>query len=101
MAKRELAPIIEAAEAYGEWSDMTTMPPAQVAAAASLKGLQQLYRIIDQPLDYQDMKQMRLVGDMALGVNRLFMKAAKEEREGDVLTTLLDIIKAEKAKKPE
>ncbi len=71
---------------------------------ASLSGLHQLARLIEEPLDPDDVKQRRLIGDMALGVNRLFMRAAEGEfraRHDDVLGKLLKSIRAEKAAEAE
>lgn len=69
-----------------------TLPAGSAAAKLSriaLRGLDQLEEIIDQRLDMDDLKQQRLVGDMALGVNKLLVKAAHEERRVDMIGQLL------------
>lgn len=99
-AKGLLEPLVE--EARGRGAGELAMKPLEemtlpeVAGLASLEGVRQLYRIISQPLDFDDPKQMRLVGDMSLGINRLFLRAAESERQGDVLGRLLALIEADK-----
>ena len=74
----------------------------EALARASLSGLQQLVRIIEQPLDLRaesgdivmphELKMQRLVGDMAFGANRLFARVAEGElrgRQADALGKLL------------
>ena len=74
----------------------------EALARASLSGLQQLVRIIEQPLDLRaepddivmphELKMQRLIGDMAFGANRLFARVAEGElrgRQADALGKLL------------
>ena len=75
------------------------LSPAQALGRAALSGSHQLIRIIEQPLDMNDLKQQRLIGDMAGTALRLFVRAAEGEfqaRRDDVLGQLLAAIKAEK-----
>lgn len=79
--------------------------PAQGSAAdllshAAHQGLQRLYEIVSTPVDWDDLKQVRLIGDMALGVSRLALRAAEGEfraRRDDALTRLLEEIQRERA----
>lgn len=80
----------------------------EAMADATLRGLEQVYRIIDQPLRVDeegllcDQKQQRLIVDATLGVARIFVRAAESEfraRHDDVLDKLLAMIEAEKVKK--
>lgn len=79
--------------------------PSQGSAAdllshAAHQGLQRLYEIVSTPLDWDDPKQVRLIGDMALGVSRLALRAAEGEfraRRDDALTRLLEEIQHERA----
>jgi hypothetical protein len=68
----------------------------QALGRASLMGLHQLVRIVEQPLDPENLKQMRLIGDMALGANKLLQKHAEGERNHDLIGKLLAAIAAEK-----
>jgi hypothetical protein len=70
---------------------------AQALGRASLAGLHQLIRIIEQPIDPDDLKQQRLIGDMALGANKLLQRHAQGERNHDLVAKLLAILEAEKA----
>src|SRR5262249_23186340 len=49
------------------------------ALGAALSGINQLIRIIEQPLDPAVLKQQRLIGEMSLGAGRLYMSAAEGE----------------------
>lgn len=73
---------------------------AKLARSASV-GLDQLEAIICEPLDPDDVKQRRLVGDMALAVNKLFFQAAAQAyqaRRDDDLARLIQLIAEESAK---
>ncbi len=73
------------------------MLPAELMGAAAVKGLRQLYAILDQPLDPDDLKQQRLIGDMALGVNKLLARHVEREGREDTIGRLLALIEAEKS----
>src|SRR5262249_24873817 len=69
-----------------------SLAPAEALGRAALAGLHQLIRLIEQPIAESDVKQQRLIGDLALGVNRLFVRAAGAEfrdRRNDALQELL------------
>jgi hypothetical protein len=72
---------------------------AQALGRASLVGLHQLVRIVEMPFEPENLKQMRLIGDMALGVNKLLQRHAEGERSHDLIGKLLAAIEAEKAEK--
>lgn len=98
-AKGALAPLLgspSVAEILARPVD--NMTPAELLARASVRGLQQLYAIIDAPLDPDDVKQRRLIGDMAFAANKLFQRAASGERHDDVLRRLAELMEAEAAK---
>lgn len=81
--------------------DVRTLPIDQLTAPqalgrASLAGLHQLVRIVEQPLDFDDLKQVRLIGDMALGANKLLQRHAQGERNHDLIGKLLAALEAEK-----
>ena len=74
----------------------------QQLAEVALKGLRRLEEIIDMPLDQDNPKQMRLVGDMALGVCKLFQRAAEgafKAQQGNTLVALLEALKEAQARK--
>ena len=76
-----------------------SLSPAQALGRAALSGSYQLIRIIEQELDMNDLKQQRLIGDMAGTALRLVMRAGERGDQGrtnDVLGELLKAIKAEK-----
>jgi len=77
--------------------DQLTAP--QALGRASLVGLHQLVRIVEQPLDFENLKQLRLVGDMALGANKLLQRHAQGERNHDLIGKLLAAVAAEEAEK--
>jgi len=84
--------------------DVRTLPvedltPPQALGLGSLLGLQQLVRIVRQPLDLDSLKQQRLIGDMALGMNKLLQRHAEGERSHDLIGKLLAAIEAEKTEK--
>jgi hypothetical protein len=68
----------------------------QALGRASLLGLHQLCRIVEQPLDMDNLKQQRLIGDMALGANKLLKSHAEGERNHDLIGRLLAALEAEK-----
>lgn len=70
---------------------------AQALGRVSLSGLYQLGRIVEQPLDLDNLKQQRLIGDMALGANKLLKSHAEGERNHDLIGRLLAALEAEKA----
>ena len=113
-AKRQLetalelqAPAPPAPETAAPFDRRSGVPalPAQGSAAdllshAAHQGLQRLYEIVSTPVDWDDLKQVRLIGDMALGVSRLALRAAEGEfraRRDDALTRLLEEIQRERA----
>lgn len=62
----------------------------------ALKGLDKLEAIVDMELDRDDPKQMRLIGDMALGCCKLFQRAAEgafKAQQGHTLVALLEALK--------
>ena len=74
--------------------------PAEALGRAALSGSYQLIRIIEQELDFNDLKQQRLIGDMSAVALRLFVRAADGEykaRQTDALGELLAEIRAERA----
>jgi hypothetical protein len=73
------------------------LPAAHALARVSLSGLYQLGRIVEQPLDMDNLKQQRLIGDMALGANKLFKSHAEGERNTDLIGRLLELLEAEKS----
>jgi hypothetical protein len=67
---------------------------------AALSGLQQLIRIIEQPLDLREditaYKQQRLIGDMAVAAGKLYMRAAEgafRQKRDTELVKLLERLK--------
>ncbi len=75
--------------------DQLTAP--QALGRASLVGLHQLVRIVEQKIIKKDLKQQRLIGDMALGANKLLQRHAQGERNHDLIGKLLAALEAEKA----
>ncbi len=75
--------------------EMLTAP--QALGRASLVGLHQLVRIVEQKIIKKDLKQQRLIGDMALGANKLLQRHAQGERNHDLIGKLLAALEAEKA----
>lgn len=72
--------------------------PAEALGRAAMSGLHRLIEIVETPLDKDDLKQMRLIGDMALGACKLFMRAAEGEfrqRNSDNLGKLLEMLRKE------
>jgi hypothetical protein len=81
--------------------DVVTAPieslePPEALGRATLSGIHQLIRIIEQPLDMSGgataLKQQRLIGDLALGAGKLFMRVAEDEfqrRKSDGLREFL------------
>ena len=112
-AKAVLEPLVigfEAMEAEGKVpaKAIAELTPAELLSQGTGRGLQQVIAIIGQPLTRDadgklcDLKQQRLIGDLALGMTRLFVRAAESEfraRHDDVLDKLLAMIEAEKVKK--
>ena len=94
-ARQTLAPLIEAGQTLdGTHKDIESMTPPELLAAASIMGLRRLYEICSIPIDPDnlDLKTARLVGDMALGASRLFIRAAEGEfkaRQNDALEEVL------------
>jgi len=81
--------------------DIMTVPIESLSAPqalgrVSLSGLYQLARIVEQPLDMDNLKQQRLIGDMALGANKLLKSHAEGERNHDLIGRLLAALEAEK-----
>jgi hypothetical protein len=103
MVERAVA-VIEGA--LVEVADAPPKPLEEMSAPELLRetarqGLLRLREIVSQPLDLQDLKQQRLVGDMAVATCRLFMRAAEGElqarrRDGD-LSALMTRINADRA----
>ena len=80
--------------------EITELRPAEALGRAALSGSYQLIRIIEQELDFNDLKQQRLIGDMSAVALRLFVRAADGEykaRQTDALGELLAEIRAERA----
>ncbi len=76
--------------------------PAERLGRSAEKGLGKLEAIIDLELDVGDVKQMRLIGDMSLGVCKLFQRAAEgafRAQEGNALLQLLEQLKAQQSEK--
>ncbi len=69
----------------------------QALGRASLSGSRQLVRIIEQQLDMENLKQQRLVGDMAGVALRQLERHAQGERTHDLIGKLLAALEAEKA----
>lgn len=79
-----------------------SLPPAAALGRAALSGLRQLIRIIEQPLNLEDLKQQRLLGDMSLGAVKMLARTAEGEfraRRSDAIEKLLAQIAAENATK--
>lgn len=102
-AQALLAPLIEEASRDLVVKPVGEMNAAELLGATSLEGLRRLYELVSLPLEPpcdDNLKRQRLVGDMALGVNKLFMRAAEGEfraRRDDALTRLLEQIAEERA----
>ncbi len=80
---------------------VTAMSAAEALGATSLKGLQRLYEIVCEPLNPEDLKQRRLVADVAIAANKLFMQAAEgqfRQRRDDAVVELLERLALERAK---
>lgn len=69
----------------------------QALGRVSLSGLYQLGRIVEQKIRTKDLKQQRLIGDMALGANKLLKSHADGERNTDLIGRLLQLLEEEKA----
>ncbi len=85
-------------------ADVRNLPVEELSAPqalgrASLMGLHQLVRIVEMELDPDNLKQLRLIGDMALGANKLLQQHAEGERNKDLIGKLLAAMEAEKAEK--
>jgi hypothetical protein len=78
---------------------LESLAPAQALGRIALNGLYQLARIVEQPLDMDNLKQQRLIGDMALGANKLLQRHAQGERQHDMIGKLIAAIEAEEAEK--
>lgn len=74
--------------------------PAEALGQVALLGLQRLYELVSKPIDDDmDLKEKRLIGDMALGANKLLMRAADtafRAKRDDALTKLLEQLASEK-----
>ncbi len=79
-------------------TEVEAMPSSELTAPqrlrkAALLGLDRLTEILEVPVsEHMDMKRQRLAGDMALGVCKLFMRAAEAEfraRKDDTVGRLL------------
>ncbi len=76
--------------------------PGEQLGRAAISGLTKLEQIIALPLNEDDPKQMRLIGDMSLGVCKLFQRAAEgafRAQEGNALLQLLEQLKAQQSEK--
>lgn len=94
-AIERLGAALPVAVASGETAPET---PAQLLNVVARRGLEQLFRIVDQELDMENLKQQRLVGDMSIAVGKLLMRAAESEfrvRRDDAVTQLLELLAAE------
>jgi hypothetical protein len=89
-------------------SDVMTRPigeltPAEALARVSLKGLRRLDEIMTVPVtDQMDVREKRLIGDMAVAACKMFMRAAEGEfqaRKAGALDELLAEIREAKAKR--
>jgi hypothetical protein len=101
-AKRSLEVEARALEARLPADVMTApiegLPAAAALGRAALSGIYQLIRIVEQPLDLADLKQQRLIGDMALGASKLLARAAEGEfraRKSNAIEELLAQISLE------
>lgn len=89
--------------------EVAALPPAplpqgastgELLSLATTEGVKRLYEIVTRPIDWDELKQVRLIGDMSLGVSRLAMRAAEGEfraRRDDALTMLLEEIQRDRA----
>lgn len=76
-----------------------TLTPAEALGRSALSGLYQLIRIVEQPIDLADLKQQRLIADIALGTTKLFARAAEGEfraRRDDAVMQLIEKLAAER-----
>ena len=77
--------------------------PAAKLSRNALLGLDRLEEILRQPITPEmDVKQQRLIGDMAIASEKLLMQAAGQEfqmRRDDALGRVLELIAAERASK--
>lgn len=86
--------------------DVMTADPATLSAPdalgrAELSAIRQLIRIVELPVDEDDLKQMRLIADVALGTTRLSARVSEsrlQARKTDVLEGLLARLAEEDAK---
>jgi hypothetical protein len=96
----EIAVLQEIVPADAMVRDISTLGPGDALGRAALSGLQQLIRIIEQPLDLREditaYKQQRLIGDMAVAAGKLYMRAAEgafRQKRDTELVKLLERLK--------
>lgn len=80
-----------------ETRDIDTLTAPEALGLASLLGSRQLVRIVSQPLAMDNLKQQRLIGDMAHGSIKLMKAHAEGQRNHDLIGRLLQAIEAERA----
>lgn len=105
-AKAAIERALVVAEAYtapARHLSVDEMNPAELLATSAVLGLRRLHDILNRDLpDDMESKAARFVGDMALGVNKLFMRAAEAEfraKRGDNLGKLLEMLREATEKK--
>lgn len=71
------------------------MTASELLSETAMLGLRRLREIVSLPLDRDDPKQMRLIGDMSLGSIKVFQRAAEaslqakqQDRIGEILERL-------------
>jgi hypothetical protein len=87
-------------------ADVMTADPAALSAPdalgrAELSAIRQLIKIVELPVDEGDIKQMRLIADVGLGITRLSARVSEsrlQARKTDVLEGLLARLAEEDAK---
>lgn len=68
------------------------LTPPEALGRATLSGIRRLIEIVEQPVDLSDLKQQRLIGDMALGAAKLYMRAAEAEFRGRQQGELVELL---------
>jgi hypothetical protein len=79
--------------------DQMTAP--QLLDLGGLESARQLLRIVSQPLDFDNLRQLRLIGDMALGTLKLNVRVAEDKfrakKDGALAQLLAEIAEEARA----
>ena len=80
----------------GEVAEIAASVPAESMAGklsrVASAGLDRLEEIVNHALDWDDVKQVRLIGDMSLGSCKLLQRAAEAELQGQRVDRIGEIL---------